>query len=345
MLSGGENAAAYSGAALHMVNHTLFKLLLFLAAGVVYMNLHTLDLNKIKGFGRNKPLFAAVFSIGALGISGVPLFSGYVSKTLLHEAVIELGTSAEIIFILTGGLTFAYMLKLVAVLFAKDGSGEEKRCMSSLSSSALILPAALIVFFGLTPNVIFSKLASLAAGVFHAGEILEETAYFSFESLEGAVISLAAGTVIYFGFIRRRTSKMGGYRDSFPAFEELCSRVCNFFIDVFCVFFLFFDRVFDAFIALLARTLFRWVSYHSHLNLGVRLAYTAGKAADHILALWDFVTGNHEKRRESFAPKFAEAELASSTAAKVISASFSFSLLAACTGITVALVYLLIRLR
>ena len=57
-LLGEENMLAVHGAFLHMVNHSLFKLLLFMCAGVVFMNLHKLDLNEIQGFGRKKYCYA-----------------------------------------------------------------------------------------------------------------------------------------------------------------------------------------------------------------------------------------------------------------------------------------------
>ena len=86
----GENPAmAARGAFLHMVNHSLFKLVLFLCAGAVFMKLHQLDLNEIRGYGRNKPVLKFCFLMGAMGISGIPGFSGYISKTLLHESIVE----------------------------------------------------------------------------------------------------------------------------------------------------------------------------------------------------------------------------------------------------------------
>jgi hydrogenase-4 component B len=88
-LLGHENMLAARGSLMHMVNHSLIKLLLFMAAGVVYMNLHELDLNKIRGFGRKKPLLKGLFLTGALGIGGIPLFNGYISKTLIHESIVE----------------------------------------------------------------------------------------------------------------------------------------------------------------------------------------------------------------------------------------------------------------
>ena len=43
---------------LHMFNHSMIKLVLFMAAGVIFMNTHALDLNEIRGYGRKKPLLA-----------------------------------------------------------------------------------------------------------------------------------------------------------------------------------------------------------------------------------------------------------------------------------------------
>ena len=85
-LLGSENGLAVRGSLLHMVNHSLIKLVLFMAAGVVFMNIHKLDLNEIRGFGHKKPLLHFIFLMGALGIGGIPFWNGYISKTLIHEA-------------------------------------------------------------------------------------------------------------------------------------------------------------------------------------------------------------------------------------------------------------------
>ena len=89
VLSGRENALASNGTLLHMINHTLLKLDLFLCAGAVYMNAHTLNLTELRGFGRKKPLLHICFALGYLGLIGLPLFNGYLSKSLLHEAIVE----------------------------------------------------------------------------------------------------------------------------------------------------------------------------------------------------------------------------------------------------------------
>ncbi len=127
------SALSSSGTVLHMLNHSCIKLVLFLAAGAIYQNAHTLDLTRLrgvcnlraKGKGRAARIFLAVcFLVGALDISGIPLFGGYLSKTLLHEAVAEVGVALggaarafEWVFLFSGGLTLAYMCKLFVCLF------------------------------------------------------------------------------------------------------------------------------------------------------------------------------------------------------------------------------------
>ena len=140
-LLGEENAIAVRGAFLHMLNHSVFKLILFMSAGIVYMNAHTLDLNKLRGFGRKKPLLLLAFLSGAAGISGIPLLSGYVSKTLLHESIVHgahlaegtrfLSMSAPLLlhiaewcFLIAGGMTLAYMTKLFVCLFVQKPAEE-----------------------------------------------------------------------------------------------------------------------------------------------------------------------------------------------------------------------------
>ena len=53
---GEHNALAVRGTVLHMFNHSLLKLALFMGVGVIYVCMHTFDLNKLRGFGRKKPV-------------------------------------------------------------------------------------------------------------------------------------------------------------------------------------------------------------------------------------------------------------------------------------------------
>ena len=139
-LLGEENGIAVNGTFLHMVNHTLFKLALFFLAGVVVSKLGSGKLDDIRGYGKGKPLFRVCFALSGLGIAGVPLLNGYVSKTLIHEALVEYGNPvAEWLFLISGGLTLAYMLKLYVVLFWEKPSEQVSALKVVETSSAEVV--------------------------------------------------------------------------------------------------------------------------------------------------------------------------------------------------------------
>lgn len=222
---GSHNALAVRGTMLHMVNHSLIKLVLFMAAGVVYMNLHELNLNKIRGFGKGKPLLTFIFAMGYLSIIGMPLWSGYISKTLLHESIIEkilmvdgtiLYNFIDKLFTLTGGLTAAYMTKIfVAVFVEKNPYSQEKndsfngKYMTKLSGFALLVSSILLPIFGIFPRIM-DHIGSLSQGFFHGHDPSHQVHYYIWINLKGALTSLAIGVLVYFFIIRKFLMKKDG---------------------------------------------------------------------------------------------------------------------------------------
>lgn len=227
---GEHNALAASGTILHIVNHGLIKLVLFCLAGVVYMNLHKLDLNDIRGYGKNKKLLMFIFLVGALSIGGIPGFSGYISKTLLHESIVEMLAlvdgntyiffkTVEYLFLFSGGLTLAYMTKIFVALFLEDNKDQAKmnkmHSMNKVSTIALVTGTILLFILGITPHITMDTIANVVAPSFNAHP-MHEVAYFSLVNLKGALISIVIGTVVYFGFIRTCLMRNGEYVDVWP---------------------------------------------------------------------------------------------------------------------------------
>ena len=239
-LLGPENALAARGALLHMLNHSLFKLTLFLCAGVVYMNLHCLDLNEIRGFGRGKLLLQAAFLLGALGIGGIPLLNGYISKTLLHEGIVEAAAEygwmlklVEWIFLCSGGLTLAYMTKLYVAIFVEKHPTKQaeydakRRYLNPASATALCLAAVLLPVLGLSASWSMNALADIGTDFFHSGELAHAVHFYAWENLKGALISVGIGAAVYLLVVRRVLMKNGIYRNCWPArldLEELLYR-------------------------------------------------------------------------------------------------------------------------
>ncbi len=227
-LLGHENILAVWGTVLHMFNHSVIKLVLFVAAGVVYLNTHSLDLDKVRGFGRGKPWLLVCFLVAALSIGGIPLWSGYISKTLLHEGIVEyihvggvwapLCRVVEIIFLASGGLTVAYMTNLFVTLFIDKPEKETPgRYMGAPTKAVLALGSALLLLGGALPHLTMEKIAA-AAEVFLRGDstALHPIHYFSLENLKGAVISLAVGAAVYFLIMRRPVlGRIAGFINTF----------------------------------------------------------------------------------------------------------------------------------
>lgn len=252
-LLGEENALAVRGSFLHMVNHSLFKLVLFMAAGVIYMNLHKLDLNEIRGFGRKKPMLAFIYLMGALGIGGMPLFSGYISKTLLHESIVEYAEvltenpgaaifftaggmkAVEWAFLISGGLTVAYMTKLFAAVFVEKNTDAalqekydgQKRYMSPLSAGVLLGASLIFPVMGMLSGGTMDKLADLGQGFMGLAGAGERVSYFSFGNLKGGLTSIVIGGLLYFtvgrGWMLKETKEKEGsvYVDRWPKFLDL----------------------------------------------------------------------------------------------------------------------------
>lgn len=241
ILLGEEGGLAQCGALLHMANHSLIKLVLFMCAGVVAMNIHALELNDIKGFGRKKPFLMIIFLIGALGIMGIPGFNGYVSKTMIHEAIVEYITeealtggmlvlfkSIEWIFLASGGLTVAYMTKLFVCLFIEKNEDSEKQAkfdnmkhyMSPLSIVVFVLSAIIIPVIGVLPNIINSNIIADANAFFGVERFTHHVEFFGWESLKGGLISIGIGAALY-GLVRVFFIKKGKYVDLWPSKLDL----------------------------------------------------------------------------------------------------------------------------
>lgn len=222
-----ENAMAIRGALMHMINHSLIKLCLFMAAGVVFMNVHKLNLNDIRGFGRKKPLLTYIFLMGALGIGGMPFFNGYISKTLIHESIVEYieliheskvvsmlsahaMKSIEWIFLISGGLTVAYMLKLFICIFVEKNEDDNVQAsfdslrgkyMSVPSAIALTLSATVLPVLGVMPGMTLAKMCEMSKDFLHSPN-MHAIKWFAFNNLKGALISIVIGVIVYLVIVR-----------------------------------------------------------------------------------------------------------------------------------------------
>lgn len=170
---------ALAAALYHTLNHALFKALLFLSAGSVVHATKTRNMEEYGGLIKAMPWTAFFFLIGAVAISGLPPFNGFVSEWLtfqsLFAGIASLALVAKLVFLagvaslaFTGGLAAACFVKAFGVTFlARARSHESMNAHESDASMhfGMTLLAIVIVLCGLFASTIAPALAYVAANL------------------------------------------------------------------------------------------------------------------------------------------------------------------------------------
>lgn len=115
----------FSAALLHLFNHSLYKSLLFFAAGNVYRFTHTLNMEHLGGLIKKIPATAFFFLCGSIAICGLPPFSGFISKFLLFKALLTgiSGTNFQLNLLLISSMIGLALVSGTALLtFGKSFS-------------------------------------------------------------------------------------------------------------------------------------------------------------------------------------------------------------------------------
>jgi len=171
---------ALAASLLHVLNHALFKGLLFLGAGGVVAASGTRNIEHMGGLARRMPWTAGFFLLGALAISGLPFLNGFVSEWLVFQSLL-LGfhTSSDTFVRLAfpiGGALLGLTTALAAACFVKAfgitflalprgaGAAEARESGALMLAPQAALALACVVI-GLFPGPVVSVLARLAGGL------------------------------------------------------------------------------------------------------------------------------------------------------------------------------------
>ncbi|MFA5290644.1 MAG: complex I subunit 5 family protein [Candidatus Izemoplasmatales bacterium] len=164
---GPKGAMGYTGALYHIINHALFKSLLFMVSGVVFFHTRETDMYQLGGLWRKLPLTTVVCLIAALGISGMPLFNGFISKSILHHGIVEayqygdrMFFYAELIFIAISAGTVCSFIKLFYYVFLRKLPQRFQSIKATYNclDTAIVAVAILIVAIGVFPRFILDYL-------------------------------------------------------------------------------------------------------------------------------------------------------------------------------------------
>jgi len=151
---------AINGAVAHAFSHILYKGLLFMCAGAVLFATGRSRLTELGGLWRSMPAVLVLYMIGAVSISGFPLFSGFVSKSMeIYAAEAGHHTAVFLLLQLASAGTFLYTgLKLpYLIFFARD----KKLPASSIPRgmyAGMGLAALSCILIGIFPQALYSIL-------------------------------------------------------------------------------------------------------------------------------------------------------------------------------------------
>ena len=166
-------ALGVSAGLYHAMNHTLFKGLLFLAAGAVLHETGTTDLGKLGGLSKKMPHTTVLFLIGAFSISGIPPFNGFASKWMIYQATYQKAVESgnigfllvTIIALVTSVLTLASFVKVSQSVFFGQLPRELENVkeVSFGMRLAMGIFALLCVLTGLFPGLVTTYITEPAA--------------------------------------------------------------------------------------------------------------------------------------------------------------------------------------
>lgn len=171
----------FTGALLHVFNHSLFKSLLFYGAGAVKLSTGTDNINKLGGMLKKMPLTGYIFLVGSLAICGLPPLNGFMSEFLLYTGIVEglntthllseIGLLTGLLTLaLVGGLSIYNFTKIFGLAFLGSPRSElvnNAKEVSKFMIAPQILILVVIVSIGFFPNEYIQVASKVVSNLVH----------------------------------------------------------------------------------------------------------------------------------------------------------------------------------
>jgi hydrogenase-4 component B len=245
-----------AGALLHVLNHALFKSLLFLGAGAVIHIAGSRDLDRMGGLARALPLTSLAFLIGAVAICGLPPLNGFVSELLIYLGIFKgfgtnsgaaaafLGMAAPLLA-LTGGLALACFVKVYGCVFlGEPRSPLPEPHESPAMTCAMAILSGLCILIGVLPFAAVRLVEPVLAGIYpQPGAIMpsiQATAHLYGLSLAAALLIALSILLAAWYLGRLKTRSVGvsgtwdcGYAAPTPSMQYTASSFAEMLVGIF----------------------------------------------------------------------------------------------------------------
>ncbi len=246
----------FTGAFLHILNHAVFKTLLFMGAGMVLHKTGTRSIDALGGLLKNMKVTGSAVIIGSLAICGLPPFNGFVGEFFIYIGAfkgVALDTTAFVMSVfaiislaIIGGLALACFTKVIGVVFQgeprTDAAVNVDETGLTMKVSMSILAAACIVI-GIFPMLIIQlpiqAVSALGLGYGHVplepfGQITENISFAAVIFLTSVLVVVAIRSLYYRGKTVSKSGTWGcGFTQPTVKMQYTGSSYASFILDFF----------------------------------------------------------------------------------------------------------------
>jgi formate hydrogenlyase subunit 3/multisubunit Na+/H+ antiporter MnhD subunit len=150
----------FSGGILHILNHSIFKELLFFGADAVYNKTHIKNMEKLGGLIKKMPYTAALFLLGSVAISGLPPLNGFVSEFLIYLGMLHnfeiknpfvliVAAFAIASLAMVGTIALLCFTKAFSIMFLGISRSTEAEAVDGEASKTMLIPMGILAGFAL----------------------------------------------------------------------------------------------------------------------------------------------------------------------------------------------------
>lgn len=153
--------APYSitGAMFHIVAHAFLKITLFMCAGAIYVTTGLSEISTMGGLAKRMPVTCTCFALASVGIAGLPLLAGFVSKFNIIRGALLMGKPIfAAVLVAAALLALSYLIPVVRIFFGKGSqqaacSGHTVHTEHTDAAAAMLVPIAITAAVSLVLGV------------------------------------------------------------------------------------------------------------------------------------------------------------------------------------------------
>ena len=153
---------AVRGGIFHIINHAMYKGLLFMTAGAIIYRTGTSNLNEMRGLGHHMKFTAVMFIIGAMAIAGLPPTNGFASKLMIYESTYHFSPVIAAVAMMVSVLTLASFVKVFYSAFLGPKPDKPVKDVPTSMKFGMLMLGSVVILFSLFPATVVSTIVDPA---------------------------------------------------------------------------------------------------------------------------------------------------------------------------------------